>query len=116
MAVERLNVTSRKSTCVRLHCMSIWNPMSLNIFIMSFRIASACFPLVFRKIKRPSSLYSPLPSLCILLFNLERMNSPTSSQTSECMPDDRVIVKLIVAILQFYFLCQSNYISLYQMY
>ena len=56
MAVERLNVTSRKSTCVRLHCMSIWNPMSLNIFIMSFRIASACFPLVFRKIKRPSSL------------------------------------------------------------
>ena len=24
MAVERLNVTSRKSTCVRLHCMSIW--------------------------------------------------------------------------------------------
>ena len=27
------------------------------------------------------------------------------------LPDDLVIVKLIVAILQFYFLCQSNYIN-----
>ena len=32
------------------------------------------------------------------------------------MPDDREIVKLIAAIPQFYFLCQSTYIMLYEMY
>ena len=60
--------------------MSIWN-LSLKVFIMFFRIASACFPFVFRRIERPSSLHSSLSSLFIVLSHFEKINSPTSSQT-----------------------------------
>ena len=33
----RLSVTSRKSTCFRLHFISIWNPMFLKVAAISFR-------------------------------------------------------------------------------
>ena len=37
----RLSVTSRKSTCLRLHLISIWNPMLLKVAAISFRNLSA---------------------------------------------------------------------------
>ena len=62
---------------------------------MRFRIASACFPFVFRRIKSTSSLYSPLSSLFIVLSNFERINSPTSSQTEKIIKSRFYNIQLI---------------------
>ena len=50
MLLFRLNVTSKKSTCFKFVLISILNPISLKIFMISFLVLSVCGPVRFRTI------------------------------------------------------------------
>ena len=82
MLLFRLNVTSKKSTCFKFVLISILNPISLKIFMISFLVLSVCGPVRFRTITSPSSLYRPVSSLSTRFANKERMYTPTSTHTS----------------------------------
>ena len=82
MLLFRLNVTSKKSTCFKFVLISILNPISLKIFMISFLVLSVCGPVRFRTIISPSSLYRPVSSLSTHFANKERMYTPKSSHTS----------------------------------
>ena len=62
VALVRLKVTSRRSTCFRFVLISILNPISLNI-LMSFLDLSVCFPFAFLRIISPSSPYNAVSFL-----------------------------------------------------
>ena len=82
MLLFRLNVTSKKSTCFKFVLISILNPISLKIFMISFLVLTVCGPVRSRMITSPSSLYRPVSSLSTRFANKERMYTPSSSHTS----------------------------------
>ena len=63
---RRSKVTSRKSTSFKFVFISILNPISLKILIMSFLVLSVVGPSQIRRMMRPSSQYKPVSFLSIL--------------------------------------------------
>ena len=83
VALERLKVTLTQLTIFKLHCIVLFNWLSLNNFRISFLIFYALEPLNIAKldiaivnIANPSSLYKP--------FIINLLILPTVSQT--CVP------------------------------
>ena len=71
----KLNVMSKKSTILRLVSISMAKKMFLNVLIIFLRIRSICWPLTFRNMGSPSSLYKPRSFLLISFAKKQDVNT-----------------------------------------
>ena len=80
--VNRLRVISKKSVVVKCVSILIFSLSLWEIAITSFLKRWSLGPFAFSITDNPSSLYKPIFSLSMILYNFSGRYIPTSSQTS----------------------------------
>ena len=98
---SQFNITSKKSTSVRLVTISILKSIFLKILIMFFHTLSICCLFILRRINNPLSLYKPMLSLESIFIERDCIYFPISSQSS--VPSYLPIVTSNVVSVSFFF-------------